>query len=133
MTHEDALIKQWIQGDTAALDGLIEQLYPEILRYCLWHTPNRSLAEEDAQGNTVKLTGLAALRYEKAQQAGIEGEVTPEKLRKAVEDYQACLREYGVENSYELPDGVYGERITPFAPLLKGVKDGKNSRRANQA
>lgn len=77
----------------------------------------------DAQGNTVKLKGLAALRYEQAQQADIAGEVTPEKLRKAVEDYQACLREYGVENSYELPDGVYGERITSFAPLLKGIKE----------
>lgn len=125
MTHEDALIKQWIQGDTAALFLSAVTAYLPVTFFYNSYT--------DAQGNTVKLTGLAALRYEKAQQAGIEGEVTPEKLRKAVEDYQACLREYGVENSYELPDGVYGERITPFAPLLKGVKDGKNSRRANQA
>lgn len=33
----------------------------------------------DAQGNTVKLKGLAALRYEQAQQADIAGEVTPRK------------------------------------------------------
>lgn len=62
MTQEDALIKQWVQGDSAALDGLIEQLYPEILRYCLWHTPNRSLAEEAAQETFLKAL-RALVRY----------------------------------------------------------------------
>lgn len=62
MTQEDALIKQWVQGDSAALDGLIEQLYPEILRYCLWHAPNRSLAEEAAQETFLKAL-RALVRY----------------------------------------------------------------------
>ena len=50
----------------------------------------------DADGNKVELTGLASIRYEKDLQADLAGAVTPEKVRQAVEDYQACLRKYGV-------------------------------------
>lgn len=39
-------------------DEWIERYYPEILRYCLWHAPNRSLAEDAAQE-----TFLKAVRY----------------------------------------------------------------------
>lgn len=74
-------------------------------------------------GELVLLEGLDAVRYGKELQKDITGVVTPEKVRRAVEDYQACLREYGVEESYNLPDGVYSERIYPYAPLLRGVKE----------
>lgn len=74
-------------------------------------------------GELVTLEGLDAVRYEKELQKDIAGVVTPEKVRQAVEDYQACLREYGVEESYELPEGVYDERIYPYAPLLRGIKE----------
>ena len=77
----------------------------------------------DADGNKVELTGLASIRYEKDLQADLAGAVTPEKVRQAVEDYQACLRKYGVDSSYDLPDGVYEEEITPYAPLLHGVRE----------
>ena len=49
MTREDELIHRMEQGDADAIDELIEQFYPEILRYCLWHAPNRSLAEDATQ------------------------------------------------------------------------------------
>lgn len=58
MTHEDKLIQKIGQGDPSAADELIAMYYPEILRYCLWHTPDRSLAEDAAQE-----TFLKALRY----------------------------------------------------------------------
>lgn len=77
----------------------------------------------DADGNKVELTGLASIRYEKDLQADAAGIVTPEKVRQAVEKYQTCLKKYGVENSYDLPDGVYGEEILPYAPLLHGVRE----------
>lgn len=78
---------------------------------------------KDESGNEVELTGLASIRYEKKLQADIAGKVTPEKVRQAVEAYQACLKAYGVENSYELPDGVYAERnytICTLAVWCKG-------------
>lgn len=46
------------QGDSSALNELVESLYPEILRYCLWHAPNPTLAEDAAQE-----TFLKAIRY----------------------------------------------------------------------
>ena len=77
----------------------------------------------DADGNKVELTGLASIAYEKEQQADLAGAVTPDKVRQAVENYQACLTKYGVKDSYDLPDGVYEEEIMPYAPLLHGVRE----------
>lgn len=54
MTREDQWIKRMEQGDTSAVDELIESYYPEILRYCLWHAPNRYLAEDAAQETFLK-------------------------------------------------------------------------------
>ena len=56
--REDKLIKRIEQGDMTAADELIETYYPEILRYCIWHAPNRTLAEDATQD-----TFLKAIRY----------------------------------------------------------------------
>lgn len=77
----------------------------------------------DEQGNAVRLTGRASIAYEKERQAGAAGTVTPERVRAAVEAYQACLNRYGVNESYDLPEGVYEEEILPWSPLLHGVKE----------
>lgn len=58
MTREDELLKRMEQGDSRAADELIRMFYPDILRYCLWHAPNRSLAED-----AVQETFLKAIRY----------------------------------------------------------------------
>lgn len=55
MTREDELILRIKQGDFSALDELITSYYPEILRYCLWHAPNRSLAEDATQETFLKV------------------------------------------------------------------------------
>lgn len=49
MAREDALFQRLQQGDAAALDELIREFYPEIFRYCLWHTPDRETAEDATQ------------------------------------------------------------------------------------
>ena len=77
----------------------------------------------DAEGQTVELKGLASIAYEKELQTDIAGTVTPEKVRKAVKEYQACLTRYGVETSYDLPEGVYETEILPYAPLLHGIRE----------
>ena len=58
MTREDKLIQKLEQGEPGAADELIAAFYPEVLRYCLWHAPDRSLAEDAAQE-----TFLKAIRY----------------------------------------------------------------------
>lgn len=45
----DELLNRLEQGDAEALDELIRMYYPEILRYCLWHTSDRQSAEDAAQ------------------------------------------------------------------------------------
>lgn len=77
----------------------------------------------DEAGSEVHLTGLASIAYEKGRQAEAAGAVTPERVREAVEIYQACLTAYGVTESYDLPEGVYEREILPVAPLLHGVKE----------
>lgn len=77
----------------------------------------------DEAGNEISLTGLASIAYEKERQADASGIVTPERVREAVEIYQACLTSYGVAESYDLPEGVYEQEILSIAPLLHGVKE----------
>lgn len=58
LAREDELLNRMKQGDPAAADELIQMFYQDILRYCLWHAPNRSLAEDATQE-----TFLKAIRY----------------------------------------------------------------------
>lgn len=58
MTREEKLMIRIGRGDMGAAEELFRLLYPEILRYCLWHAPNRDLAEDAAQE-----TFLKAIRY----------------------------------------------------------------------
>ena len=53
--REDKLIKRIEQGDVTAADELIETYYPEILKYCIWHAPNRTLAEDATQETFLKV------------------------------------------------------------------------------
>lgn len=55
MTREDELIKRMALGDAGAAEELIEMFYSDILRYCLWRAPNRSLAEDAAQETFLKV------------------------------------------------------------------------------
>lgn len=77
----------------------------------------------DENGKEVTVTGRASIACEKARQAETAGPVTPERIRAALERYQVCLRQYGVTESYDLPEGVYEQEILPIAPLLHGVKE----------
>ncbi|MDO5784430.1 MAG: RNA polymerase sigma factor [Eubacteriales bacterium] len=55
MTREDQLIKRCKAGDAEALDELVRMYYPDILRYCLWHAPDRQSAEDAAQETFIKM------------------------------------------------------------------------------
>lgn len=77
----------------------------------------------DENGNSEKLQGLDAIRYGKAVQSDTVGVVTLQKVRQAVEAYQACMRKYNAQYTWQLPDGVYAQEILPHAPLLHGVRE----------
>ena len=77
----------------------------------------------DTEGNVIELSGREAVAYEKQVQADIAGEVKGEDVQNAVQKYQDCLSAYSVTETYDLPDGVYGKEIFPYAPLLHGVRE----------
>lgn len=55
MTREDQLIKRCKAGDAEALDELVRMYYSDILRYCLWHAPDRQSAEDATQETFIKM------------------------------------------------------------------------------
>lgn len=58
MTRDEKLLKQLNKGDKESLDELVGLYYPEIFRYCIWHTRDRFTAED-----AVQETFLKAVRY----------------------------------------------------------------------
>ncbi len=55
MAREDELIIQIKQGRRECLDELVELYYPAILRYCMWHMPDRESALDATQETFLKL------------------------------------------------------------------------------
>lgn len=49
MGQDEALFKRLRSGDSSALDALIRMYYPDIFRYCMWHTDSRQAAEDATQ------------------------------------------------------------------------------------
>lgn len=78
---------------------------------------------KDENGQKVELKGMEAIRYMKKEKADLVGEVTPQKVREAVEAYQDCLNEYGAESTLELPNEVIYERLRPYSPFIPGVRE----------
>lgn len=74
-------------------------------------------------GERVQLNGLAAIHYAKDAGASLSGDVTTEKIQTAIREYQEALREYGVKDSFELPEDVYYDRLMIYQPFIHGVKE----------
>lgn len=55
MAREDELIREIHNGRRECLDELIALYYPAILRYCLWHMPDRESALDATQETFLKL------------------------------------------------------------------------------
>jgi len=46
--------KQLINGDERAAEKMVQLYYEDILRYCVWHLPNKAVAEDAAQETFLK-------------------------------------------------------------------------------
>ncbi|MCI1945173.1 RNA polymerase sigma factor [Clostridium luticellarii] len=55
MVRETRLLQKIENEDMAYMDKLIALYYPDIFRYCLWHTPNRQTAEDAVQETFLKM------------------------------------------------------------------------------
>lgn len=75
----------------------------------------------DQNGNKVaELNGLDAITYKKSLRSANNGEVTPEKLKKALTIYQSAVQPYGEESIYsgEFPTEIYIQKVFPVEFLL---------------
>jgi len=77
----------------------------------------------DEHGNARELTGKEAISYQKELEKEISGEVTEEKVRKAILAFQECYREYGAIFPPDVPTEVYADKILPVYPILDIAAD----------
>ena len=55
MTREDEIFRKLKNGDETAVDELVGLYYSDILRYCRYHVPEESLAEDEVQETFLKV------------------------------------------------------------------------------
>lgn len=74
-------------------------------------------------GTVTELDGLAAIAFKRDLFADTYGEVTPEKVREALETYQYHVNKYGPVEEEDFPLGVNITEIVPIRPLLQGLSE----------
>lgn len=74
-------------------------------------------------GTVTELDGLAAIKYKKDFYKTSAGEVTPDRIKSALETYQSCVREYGPVEEDGFPLAVYIEKIVPIRSWLNGLSE----------
>lgn len=78
---------------------------------------------QDENGQSIDLKGLEAFHRIKEQRSGIYGEVTPQKIRKAVEVWQYYTSQYEIESTYsaylELPAEIYYSELITYEPFFE--------------
>lgn len=82
-----------------------------------------SINHPNEDGTVMELDGLAAIEYKSDLYTTTSGEVTSEKVKKALETYQNCVKEYGPVEDEDFPLAVSVEEILPIRPLLKGLSE----------
>ena len=106
VAREDELIKQIKNGRRECLDELISLYYPAILRYCLWHMPDRESALDATQETFLKLfknlSGYKEKGKFKAYLYTIANHLCIDESRK--------MKECSLENEGEIKDECDGLR-----------------------
>lgn len=86
-------------------------------------TTFHSYSWTEADGQNTELKGMDLIQYKKDSAEQFSGDVTAENVGQALEEYQSCLREYGVNETYDLPRDVYVKRILPLEGILHGLPE----------
>lgn len=73
----------------------------------------------DVNGKLAKITGIEAIRADKAQMQPYEGTVTEAKLRNALKTFQDVYKRYG-EN---IPQDIYYSKLVPNTYFLNMISD----------
>lgn len=73
----------------------------------------------DGNGGETKVTGMQALEEIKQRRSEFSGEITPEKMQKALAQYQKTVEQYGDPNEEDFPLNVDVEQLFPVSHLIK--------------
>lgn len=65
MMPDETLVTKVLDGDSKALDELLERYYPKILKYCLWHLSSKEEAEDATQEVMIKMVRHEFKRQER--------------------------------------------------------------------
>ncbi|MBS4536314.1 ABC transporter permease [Clostridium sp. D2Q-14] len=90
----------------------------------------------DDKGNKVaKLNGLDAITYKKSLRSVNNGEVTPKKLKEALNIYQSAVSKYGEDSlsSGDFPINLYMEKVFPVESLLGRLPEAFSDSKTGQA
>ena len=82
-----------------------------------------SINRPNEDGTVTELDGLEAIKYKQDLYKTSAGEVTPDRIKSALETYQSCVREYGPVEEEGFPLAVFIEKIVPFRHLLMGLPE----------
>lgn len=76
----------------------------------------------EADGREREIRGLEAVRYFQLKDS-MFGEVTEEKLRQAVKEYQEIYEAYDSQYGNEVPAQVFYEKLVEYRPFIRGIKE----------
>ncbi|WP_368490563.1 ABC transporter permease subunit [Clostridium sp. BJN0013] len=67
-------------------------------------------------GKQVSISGIKAIEAQKGLM--VQGKITPDKIHKAVENYQEVTKKYGSIYSDNIPQDIYNEKILPVQYII---------------
>lgn len=111
-------IKRVLKSRRAALLLLIALVMSAVMAYL--PVTFEAINYQEENGKKIMLSGRDAIAYKKSIRSVNNGDVTPEKIRSALEAYQNVVSQYeGINiDSEAFPLDVYTEKISPVRPLL---------------
>lgn len=80
-----------------------------------------SINRPGENGEVIELDGLPAIQFKRDYYEKTAGDITPQKLAKALRTYQSYVKEYGTLN--DVPLDIYIENIMAIRPMLKGLTE----------
>lgn len=78
-----------------------------------------TLTLPDGNGGETKIIGMQALQETKQRRSKYSGEITPEKMQQALEQYQKTVEQYGDPHEEDFPLDVDMEQLFPVSHLVR--------------
>lgn len=72
-------------------------------------------------GNNVTVSGIKAVQLMK--KTTVEGDITPDKIQKAVKNYQEVAKKYGSIYKDNIPQDVLNKKILPFQHIINRLEN----------